>query len=63
MAIGTKNMDYKSKQSWKKNLLFCWDIETRLKDKFKWLGQTLSSCVLAQSVAATVVVEAREGKI
>ena len=56
-------MDYKSKQSWKKNLLFCWDIETRLKDKFKWLGQTLSSCVLAQSVAATVVVEAREGKI
>ena len=39
----------------------CGDIETELKESFKWLGQVLSSGGLSESVAATV--EAREGKI
>ena len=51
--------EYKSRVG--KDPLFCGDIETKLKEKFKWLGQTLSSGGLAESVAATV--EAREGKI
>lgn len=42
-------------------LFFCGEIETKLKEKFKRLGQTLSSGGVAESVAATI--EAREGKI
>ena len=39
----------------------CGDFETKVKKKFKWLGQILSEGGLAQSVLATV--EEREGKI
>jgi hypothetical protein len=39
----------------------CGEIETKLKDTFKWLGQMLSSKGLAHSVTETV--GAREGKI
>ena len=39
----------------------CGNIETELKQSFKWLGQILSSGGLAESVAATV--QSREGKI
>ena len=39
----------------------CGDFETKLKNKFKWLGQILSEGGLSDSVAETVA--AREGKI
>ena len=39
----------------------CGNIETELKQSFKWLGQILSSGGLAKSVAATV--QSREGKM
>ena len=61
IAIGTKKQRLKIQAELEKEPLFCGDIDTRLKDKFKWLVQTLSSGGLAESVAATV--EAREGKI
>lgn len=41
--------------------LYCGDFQTDKKTTLKWLGQTLSSGGLSESVAATV--EAREGKI
>ena len=41
--------------------LMCGDFETVLKDKFKWLGQILSTRGLADSVAETIT--SREGKI
>ena len=41
--------------------LMCGSFETKLKDKFKWLGQILSCGGLSESVAETVA--AREGKI
>ena len=41
--------------------LMCGSFETKLKDKFKWLGQMLSEGGLSDSVAETVA--AREGKI
>ena len=39
----------------------CGNFETKLKDSFKWLGQTLSSGGLAESVSETVA--SRKGKI
>ena len=47
--------------SLQKNPLFCGEVEIKLKDSFKWLGQILSSGGLAESVNATI--EAKEGKI
>ena len=41
--------------------LMCGEFETKLKTKFKWLGQILSEGGLSESVAETVA--AREGKI
>ena len=41
--------------------LLCGNFETKLQDKFKWLGQILSSGGLSESVVETVA--AREGKI
>ena len=41
--------------------LMCGNFETKLKTKFKWLGQILSEGGLSESVAETVA--AREGKI
>ena len=41
--------------------LLCGNFETKLQDKFKWLGQILSSGGLSESAAETVA--AREGKI
>jgi hypothetical protein len=43
------------------NPLMCGDFETVLKDKFKWLGQILSTKGLADSVGETI--SSREGKI
>ena len=43
------------------NPLMCGEFETKVKEKFKWLGQILSEGGLSQSVLATV--EDREGKI
>ena len=60
-----KTKAHKQKQKVKAELeaepLMCGSIETKLKDKFKWLGQILSSEGLADCVAATVA--SREGKI
>ena len=42
-------------------LLFCGQIEVKIEDEIKWLGQILSSDGLAGSVAETVA--AHEGKI
>ena len=61
ITMGSKKQRLSIKAELEKDPLFCGDIETKLKEKFKWLGQTLSSGGLAESVAATV--EAREGKI
>ena len=44
-----------------KNPLLCGGFEMQLKDKFKWLGQTMSTGGLAESVADTV--QAMEGNI
>jgi hypothetical protein len=59
--MGPKRQRMKIKTELEKDPLFCGEIETKLKEKFKRLGQTLSSGGLAESVAATI--EAREGKI
>ena len=61
ILVGPKKRRMKIKAELEKDPLFCGDIETKLKEKFKWLGQTLSCGGLAESVAATI--EAREGKI
>ena len=61
ILLGSK----KQKNSMKKELqiqpLFCGQIEVKIEDEIKWLGQILSSDGLAGSVAETV--GAREGKI
>ena len=61
ISMGSKIQRKKIREELEKNPLMCGDIETELKESFKWLGQVLSSGGLSESVAATV--EAREGKI
>ena len=51
----------KVKQELESQPLMCGQFETKLVDKFKWLGQILSSQGLSDSAAETVA--AREGKI
>ena len=61
ISMGSKSQRNKIREELEKNPLMCGDMETVLKESFKWLGQVLSSGGLSDSVAATV--EAREGKI
>ena len=61
IAIGSVKQRRAIEEELGKEPLMCSNFETKLKDTFKWLGQTLSSGGLTESVAATV--EAREGKI
>ena len=61
ILIGSKKQRTKIQAELEKDPLMCGDIQTDLKESFKWLGQILSSGGLADSVAATV--QSREGKI
>ena len=61
IAIGSKKQTMQIRAELQKEPLMCGEIETELKDSFKWLGQIIASGGLSESVAATV--EAREGKI
>ena len=61
ISMGSKKQINKIKAELEKNPLMCGNIETELKESFKWLGQILSSGGLAESVNATV--QSREGKI
>ena len=61
ILMGSHQQKQKMKVELQKEPLMCGNIETKLKDKFKWLGQILSSGGLGDSVAATV--SSREGKI
>ena len=61
ISMGSKSQRAKIKAELEKNPLKCGDIETELKESFKWLGQILSSGGLSESVNATV--QSREGKI
>ena len=59
--MGSKKQKKSIKNELQIRPLFCGQIEVKVKDQIKWLGQILSSGGLAQSVAETVA--AREGKI
>ena len=59
--IGSLKQRNKVKQELESQPLMCGQFETKLVDKFKWLGQILSSRGLSDSAAETVA--AREGKI
>ena len=59
--MGSKRQKQNIQTELENQPLMCGSIETRLKDKVKWLGQILSTNGLADSVAATVA--AREDKI
>ena len=61
ICIGSLKQRRTIKEELAQQPLMCGSFETKLKDNFKWLGQTISSGGLAESVAATVA--AREGKI
>jgi hypothetical protein len=61
IAIGSKKQLNQVRAELEKEPLMCGNFETKLKERFKWLGQILSSGGLAESVAATV--QSREGKI
>ena len=54
ILMGSHQQKQKMKAELQKEPLMCGNIETKLKDKFKWLGQILSSGGLEDSVAATV---------
>ena len=60
-VIGSNTQRLSVQRELAANPLMCGEIETKLKDTFKWLGQLLSSKGLAHSVTETV--GAREGKI
>ena len=60
-VIGSHKQREKVRQELTVNPLMCGNFETVLKDKFKWLGQILSTRGLADSVAETIT--SREGKI
>ena len=61
IVMGSTKQKQKIKTELQKQPLMCGSIDTKLKDKVKWLGQILSTNGLADSVAATVA--AREDKI
>jgi hypothetical protein len=61
IALGSTKQRQNIKTELQKKPLFCGEVEIKLKDSFKWLGQILSSGGLAESVNATI--EAKEGKI
>ena len=60
-VIGSLKQRNQVKQALEAQPLMCGQFETNLVDKFKWLGQILSSRGLSDSAAETVA--AREGKI
>ena len=60
LAMGSRKQLNDIREELEIQPLMCGNFETKLKDSFKWLGQTLSSGGLSKSVGATV--EAREGK-
>ena len=61
ILMGSSKQKQDTKKQLKINLLVCGDFETKVKEKFKWLGQILSEGGQFESVSATV--EYREGKI
>ena len=61
IVMGSTKQRQKIKMELQKQPLMCGSIDTKLKDKVKYLGQILSTNGLADSVAATVA--AREDKI
>ena len=61
IVIGSQRQRQEVKLELEISPLLCGGFETQLKDKFKWLGQVMSTGVLAESVADTV--QEREGKI
>ena len=61
ICIGSIKQRARVKGDLEGNPLMCGNFETELKQKFKWLGQILSSKGLADSVSETIL--AREGKI
>ena len=61
IAIGSAKQRKAIKEKLQTEPLMCGNFETKLKDSFKWLGQTLSSGGLAESVSETVA--SRKGKI
>ena len=61
ICIGSPKQISSVKNDLEANPLMCGNFETKLKQKFKWLGQILSCKGLADS--ATETVSGREGKI
>ena len=61
IVIGFKKQRYQVEVELLAEPLMSGDIQVKLKQQFKWLGQVLSSAGLSESVAATV--EDQEGKI
>ena len=61
IVMGSRKQKQNIKTELENQPLMCGSIETKLKDRVKWLGQILSTDGLADSVAATVA--AREDKI
>jgi hypothetical protein len=61
IVIGSQRQRQEVKLELEISPLLCGGFETQLKDKFKWLGQVMSTGGLAESVADTV--QDREGKI
>ena len=60
-VIGSYKQREKVKAELILNPLMCGDLETVMKDKFKWLGEIISTKGLADSVGETIL--SREGKI
>ena len=61
ILMGNRKQRQDTKTELEGNPLMCGEFETKVKEKFKWLGQILSEGGLSESVYCTI--EDREGKI